>query len=215
MALLLLGDFGLRSSTHATCGPVDGGPGVVTDQEDYAPGETVEITACALEAYEGQNLNLTITRPNGVVDAYVVTVSSGGFTYNYVLNGIIGTYTVQVLDGASLLTSTTFTDHDASTVAINGGDAATHSLLVTLTVAWSGPGGDPTQVRFVNVPYNPVSPAGCPANADPAWGPWTATSPPSPILTRGPCRRRPRLPPDLLPDRSRRPRRPHRHDNRR
>ena len=177
ISLLLLGDFGLRSSTHAVCGPVDGGPGVVTDKEDYAPGETVIITGCALEAYEGQNLNLTITRPNGVVDAYVVTVSSGAFTFNYLLNGIIGTYTVEVLDGASLLTSTTFTDHDTSTVAINGGDAATHSLSVTLTVTWSGPGGDPTQARFVNVT---PSTAGCPANADPAWGPWTATSPPSP-----------------------------------
>ncbi|MGH2670391.1 MAG: vWA domain-containing protein, partial [bacterium] len=106
-----------------------------------------------------------------------MTVSSGGFTYNYLLNGITGTYTVKVMDGATLLASETFTDHTSSTLQINNNDAAVHTLSVTLTVAWTGSGGDPTQARFVNVTPTAL---GCPSPLDPSWSPWVATSPPSP-----------------------------------
>ena len=167
----------MPTSTQAVCGPVDGGPGVDTDKEDYQPEETVIITGCALEAYEGQNLSLTVTRPNGVVDAYTVTVASGGFTYNYLLNGILGTYTVKVMDGATLLASETFTDHTSTTLQINNNDAATHSLSVTLRVGWAGPGGDPTQARFVNVTPTAL---GCPSPLDPNWSAWMAIVPDGP-----------------------------------
>ena len=177
MAGALNGNFSFRSSSLATCGPVDGGPGVATDKEDYQPGETVIITGCAFEAYEGQVLSLSVTRPNGVVDSTTVTVSSGGFTYNYVLNGITGTYTIKVEQGGILLASETFTDHTSSTVVINNNDPAVHTTSVTLTVAWSGTGGDPTQARFANVTPTTL---GCPGPLDPSWSAWMATSPPSP-----------------------------------
>jgi hypothetical protein len=177
LTLVLLGDLGLHQSTRATCGPVDGGPGVDTDKEDYQPNETVIITGCALEAYEGQNLTLSVTRPDGVVDATTVTVSSGGFTYNYLLNGITGTYTVKVMDGGTLLASETFTDHTSSTLQINNNDAAVHTLSVTLRVGWSGSGGDPTQARFANVTPTAL---GCPGPLDPSWSAWMAIVPDGP-----------------------------------
>ena len=90
--------------------PSTAGPASTRIKEDYQPEETVIITGCAHGGLQGQNLALSITRPDGVVDAYIVTISSGGFTYNYLLNGILGTYTVKVMDGATLLASTTFTD---------------------------------------------------------------------------------------------------------
>lgn len=171
MAAVFSGDLGFRSETLATCASVDGGPGVDTDKEDYQPNETVIITGCAFEAYEGQSLSLSVTRPDGVVDSYTVTVSSGGFTHNYVLDGIIGTYTVKVMQGSTLLASTTFADHTSSTLQINNNDAVTHSLSVTLLVAWSGAGGDPTQARFVNVTPTAL---GCPSPLDPNWSAWMA-----------------------------------------
>jgi hypothetical protein len=177
LALVFAGNLGMPTSTEAVCGPVDGGPGVDTDKEDYQPEETVIITGCALEAYEGQNLSLSITRPDGVVDAYTVTVSSGGFTYNYLLDGILGTYTIKVMDGGTLLASETFTDHTSTTLQINNNDAATHSLSVTLRVGWSGSGGDPTQARFVNVTPTAL---GCPSPLDPSWSAWMAIVPDGP-----------------------------------
>jgi hypothetical protein len=177
LAAVFGGDLGFRSETLATCAAVDGGPGVDTDKEDYQPEETVIITGCAMEAYEGQNLTLSITRPDGVVDAYTVTVASGGFTYNYLLDGILGTYTIRVMQGTNLLASETFTDHTSTTLQINSNDAATHSLSVTLRVGWAGPGGDPTQARFVNVTPTAL---GCPSPLDPGWSAWMAITPDGP-----------------------------------
>jgi uncharacterized protein YegL len=175
LAALFSGDLGFRSQTLATCSSVDGGPGVDTDKEDYQPNETVIITGCAFDAYEGQLLDLSITRPDGVIDATTVIVSSGGFTYNYVLDGILGTYTIKVERGGVLLASTTFTDHMSTTLVINSNDAVTHSLSVTLLVSWDPSSGthpgDPTQARFVNVTPTTL---GCPSPLDPAWSPWVA-----------------------------------------
>ena len=169
--LIWSGGAGLFTSTQASCAPVDGGPGVATDQEDYQPEETVIITGCAMEAYNGQNLALSITRPDGVVDAYSVTISSGGFTYNYLLDGILGTYTVKVMDGPTLLASTTFTDSTSLVLLIDADAAVTNDLPVTLNISWNPTGGDPTQARIVNV-LNPA--LGCPLFSDPSWGPWMA-----------------------------------------
>jgi hypothetical protein len=95
-----LGLVEFSSSTRAACGS-PGEPTVVTDKTDYAPEETVIIDGCSFGAWEGQTLTLTVTRPNGAVDTTTITVVSGNFTYNYLLDGILGIYTVEVLDSGS------------------------------------------------------------------------------------------------------------------
>ncbi len=160
---------GFLLPTDASCGPVDGGPGIATDKEDYQPNETVIVTGCSLGAFEGQTLTVRITRPDGVTTSDPVVVSAGGFTYNYLLNGIVGIYTVELLDGGNLLASTTFTDATSMTLVINDNVAVTHSVAVTLKIAWVGT--DPSQARFANVEPPTL---GCPGPSDPSWSAWMA-----------------------------------------
>lgn len=94
-------------------------PSVWTDKEDYAPGETVMISGSGFPA--NTDLVVRVTRPDGSVitgdgsgtpgSDTVTTDGDGNFTYNYILDGIVGTYLVEVLDGeGNVLASTTFTD---------------------------------------------------------------------------------------------------------
>lgn len=79
-----------------------------TDKPAYAPQETVTISGSGFNL--NTNILLTITRPNLVVDTgSTVSDASGNFTYYYVLDGIVGTYTVTATDGTNTA-STTFTD---------------------------------------------------------------------------------------------------------
>jgi len=99
-------------------------PSVGTDKENYAPKETVTITG---SGYECQVvLTVKVTRPDGsvvvgdgtfasgsdsvVTDNDGAVVNDGAFVYAYILDGIEGTYVVDVLhtDGTALA-STTFT----------------------------------------------------------------------------------------------------------
>jgi len=171
--------FGLvrfSAPANATCTP-PGEPIVVTDKADYAPSETAVIEGCSLGAWEGQTLTLNITRPNGSVDSAPVTVSLGKFTYNYLLDGIFGIYTVEVIDsGSNVIAATTFTDHTSGTVLIRDNDDAffadsytTDAFGVTMDISWTGT-PDVTQARFLN---DPTPENACPSFTSEAWVPIT------------------------------------------
>jgi hypothetical protein len=107
-------DFRAEGS-HADCSTPAYSPIVVTDKPDYFSGETVHIEGCGFQGYVGQSLPLEVTRPDSTVDATIaVPDGSGNFTYNYVLNGIEGKYTVRVWNAAhtTVLAGTSFTDGD-------------------------------------------------------------------------------------------------------
>jgi hypothetical protein len=113
--------FGLRSGSSA------GSPSVTTDRPTHLPDRTVTITGS--DFVPGQILHIPVTRPDepmargdgsGISPAWdsVQADESGDFVYNYPLNGLDGTYTVDVYpsrwggpgSGDMLLASTTFVD---------------------------------------------------------------------------------------------------------
>src|SRR3990172_1239546 len=161
-------------------------PAVTTDKADYAPGEIVIITGSGFN--KGDVLDVVVTRPDASIVKGDGTFSSGWdtvtagpggiFTYNYQLNGILGLYTIDVYaspwngpDSYDIpMATTTFTDFTSTSLSINTAAYSTNTLAVTLTVAWAGSGGDPTQARFVN----DLSPEGsCSSLGGGVYGPWT------------------------------------------
>jgi len=81
---------------------------VWTDKADYQPWETVTIYGSGFNP--NTNIDIAITRPDSVVDTgSTMSDTFGGFTYYYVLNGIVGTYTVTATDGVNSAI-TTFTE---------------------------------------------------------------------------------------------------------
>src|SRR3972149_7825801 len=117
--------LGLGLLSSGTPGSAHNGA-VTTDKADYAPDETVIVTGSGFGA--GESLDIPVIRPNGSIvvgdgsfadgwDA-VVADGNGNFPYPYVLNGILGTYTVEVYptpwggpaSGETPLANTTFTD---------------------------------------------------------------------------------------------------------
>jgi len=83
---------------------------VWTDKADYANWETATIYGSGFSP--NTNVDLTITRPDSGVDTGSTTSDAfGSFTYYYVLNGMVGTYTVTATDGTNTA-STTFTESD-------------------------------------------------------------------------------------------------------
>jgi hypothetical protein len=168
------GHLDFSSTAKASCNVI-GEPTVVTDKDDYQPEETVQIDGCGFESYEGQTLTVRVTRPDNVQDSAPVTVSLGKFSYGYVLDGILGSYTIEVLDsGSNVITGTTFTDHTGATVLIRdtsdafGADSyTTDSFGVTLDITWTG-SPDVNQARFLN---DPTPETGCPAFVAEPWLP--------------------------------------------
>lgn len=124
-------------------------PSVFTDKEDYAPGETAKII--------GENfpintiLIIRVTRPDGSVvkgdgsfeegNDEVETDEEGWFEYHYQLNGIEGEYLVEVLLGATVLATTTFTDNTGGyNVQLTSPTPPTSSTSFTWIVSGSSPG---------------------------------------------------------------------------
>src|SRR3972149_674698 len=92
---------------------------VMTDKEDYAPEETVHVTGTGYAA--SCQVTVRVTRPDGSIvkgdGSFVsgsdsVTISpTGDLAYDYILDGILGTYGVEVIGAAGpVLATTTFTD---------------------------------------------------------------------------------------------------------
>ena len=94
-------------------------PFVLTNKQDYAPGETVRLIGENFSS--NSQLNIKITRPDGSVVKgdgsfepgidTVETDEQGKFEYSYILNGVEGEYLVEVLDQeGTVLATKTFTD---------------------------------------------------------------------------------------------------------
>ncbi|MDD1743997.1 MAG: hypothetical protein LUO85_05155, partial [Methanomassiliicoccales archaeon] len=112
-------------------------PVISTDKADYSPGETVIINGSGFVP----NLlyDVAIIRPDGSIvkgdgtftsgwDA-VPADASGNFTYNYRLDGVVGTYEIKVYDSpwsgdivAIPLTTATFTDAGDWSTTLRGWD---------------------------------------------------------------------------------------------
>ncbi|MBI5951934.1 MAG: VWA domain-containing protein [Chloroflexi bacterium] len=160
-------------------------PTLTTDKADYMPDEVVTITGSGFQPLA--TLDIPVTRPNGSIVKgdgsfelgwdTVTTDEQGGFTYYYQLNGVLGEYVIEVYplpwegpeSDDTLLASAVFSDHTSMTLSINNGASNTGLLDVTLRIAWSGSGGDPTQVRFAN----DLTPTGsCNSLGGGTWGAW-------------------------------------------
>ncbi|MDO8616716.1 MAG: thrombospondin type 3 repeat-containing protein [Dehalococcoidia bacterium] len=146
---------------NAACSQI-GSETVVTDKPDYSPGETVHITGSGYEP--SCDVTVRVTRPDGSVvtgdgsfdpwpTAYdtVTTAGGGSFTYDYILDGITGVYTVDVLDGAgNILATSTFTDsRTVNSVTLNGSltnilvsTSAAISAIVNVSTTGSGADND-------------------------------------------------------------------------
>jgi hypothetical protein len=82
-----------------------GSAAVWTDKSNYGYWETVTISGSGFNP--NTNIVINITRPDSVVDTRSsVSDISGNFVYNYVLDGILGTYTVAASDGINSATAT-------------------------------------------------------------------------------------------------------------
>jgi len=195
--LLLAALVGVGTACMSVLAGEDGYPVISTDKQDYEPDEIVTIIGSGFDPYAV--LDIPVIRPDDTIVKgdgsfepgwdTVVADELGEFTYYYVLNGIYGTYTVEVYpspwggpeSGESPLATTTFTDWHWMRLRINDGYVATDSLEVTLTVSWGGWGGsgsDLTQVLFANdlAPWNSCSDLG-----GGSWGDdWQAITTPSP-----------------------------------
>ena len=108
--LLLAFLVGLGTACMAVLAEDGSSPTVTTDKLSYTPEETVQISGSGFAA--NADLTVSVTRPGPTTDSAAVTTDDiGDFQYDYVLDGIEGSYLVEVLDGAgTVLAWTVFDD---------------------------------------------------------------------------------------------------------
>lgn len=133
-----------------------GSPAVATDKQDYEPNETVVITGSGFEC--GVTVTVRVTRPDGSVvtgdgtdtaGSDTVTIDDqGAFIYNYELDGIEGSYVVDVLDADGAVRATTTFDDSPPTVAA---DSASVTVNEGSTAANSGTYSDPDSGQNVAI----------------------------------------------------------------
>ncbi len=141
-AILLLlhsGSSSLVTITHAATCNADGGPAIVTDKDEYLPGETTVIHGCGFINYDSQTLTLHVTEPDSNVFSDNVTVTGDTLQYSYVVPNQEGTYTAEILDGFTVVASTTFldaynVDPTWMTFVAEQGSNPASSQIATLTV---------------------------------------------------------------------------------
>ncbi len=137
LVLLAFGIGQARAAGEPTC-MATGMEQISTDQADYAPGSTVQISGVGFNA--ACDVNLNVNRPDGVVETVTASTDplDGSFSTSYVLPplpGVIGTYAVDAIGTAGILASTTFTDATITIRSPNGsstnqnGNASTQSFL--------------------------------------------------------------------------------------
>ncbi len=145
--------FVLIAGGRADLGVSAANPTVTTDKPDYSPNETVIITGSGFSpnAY----YDVPVIRPDGTIVKgdgsfapgwdTVLADASGSFVYLYQLDGITGTYTVQVYplpwggpgSGQTPVASTTFTD------ALSNLDQCQNGSLANLTTKCGTNGNNP------------------------------------------------------------------------
>jgi len=143
-ALLLCAVFlGLMSIVFAedVC-TATGNYAVCTDQADYSPELTVHITGTGFDSMS--QLMVKITRPDGSIvtgdgtfggwpSSYdsVQADIAGNFNFDYVLDGILGTYSIEILDAENnVLATHSFTDKFANgQVCSNNGDCTSSKCV--------------------------------------------------------------------------------------
>jgi hypothetical protein len=135
MSIVFAEDVCTTTGSYAVC----------TDQADYSPELTVHISGSGFDSMS--QLMVKITRPDGSVVTgdgtfggwpalydSVQTDVAGNFNYDYVLDGILGTYSIEILDVESnVLATHTFTDatHVTTTTTLN-------NLPNTLAISQTG-----------------------------------------------------------------------------
>jgi len=83
-------------------------PTLITDKADYSPEETVTVFGSGFLA--NAMVTVSVTRPDATVSSWdVASGEDGCFTTTYLLDGIMGIYTVTATDGTNTET-TVFTD---------------------------------------------------------------------------------------------------------
>jgi hypothetical protein len=121
-------------------------PTLTTDKPDYSPEETVHITGTGFLA--GLSYDTPVIRPDGSIVTgdgtftpgwdTVVADASGKFSYDYILDGIFGTYEVRVYlspwNGDLSLQPVTSTTFDDGNVTFHGATGAPSSWTVSYTV---------------------------------------------------------------------------------
>ncbi len=129
LSVAILQGLGGASSTFAAgpCAP-SGTEAISTDKADYAPEETVTMRGTGFAA--DCDLMVRVTRPDGSIvtgdgsfgpwpTAYdaAIAEADGSFIFIYQLDGILGTYTIDVLGEAdAVLATMTFTDANSGQV---------------------------------------------------------------------------------------------------
>lgn len=114
-----LGQDGGESDINPDQTPIVLNPELDTDKEDYSPEETVIITGTGFAP--NAIYTIVVTRPDGSVvigdgsftpgSDKVLTDDSGNFTYNYILDGIMGVYKIVAVDASgSIVATKTFRD---------------------------------------------------------------------------------------------------------
>ena len=122
---------------------------VWTDKSDYAPWETVTIYGSGFNP--NTNIDIAIIRPDSVVDTgSTMSDAFRGFTYYYVMNGIVGTYTFTATDGVNSAT-TTFTDSVDFRQYANDLDLWIYSILQSGKSTYYEGMSVPQRIVFVDV----------------------------------------------------------------
>ena len=99
-----------------------------TDKPDYMPEDTVLVSGSGYEA--GETILIRIVKPNGSIEEdFLVVNSDGSVSYSYnLVNGMMATYLVQVIDPETneALSQCSFTDYDGPLYVdpSGGGDPA-------------------------------------------------------------------------------------------
>ena len=167
LALVIAGSapIAVAAGTDPLACPQLGSETVTTDKADYAPESTVHITGSGYAP--SCVVQVEVSRPDGSVvkgdgsftpgvDS-VTTTPAGDLAYDYILDGILGLYTITVLGADDVeLASTTFTDAPCAAIgAVQVGTTCELSgdFIVTgpgpVSVVLEDPLGTPLSLHIV------------------------------------------------------------------
>jgi cysteine-rich repeat protein len=148
---------------------------VCTDQEDYSPTFIVHIAGSGFAS--DSSYLIKVTRPDGSVvtgdgsfgewPSYydiAVTDADGNFQFDYILDGIFGNYTIEVLDlENNVLATHNFTDKTSTSTVLNQINSG-NALTAGSSYSWSGTVTPNPGTEIVTLYYKGTS-GTCPAGA--------------------------------------------------